>query len=171
MPNSNNIRIDETLFKRFRPVLSLYLKRGFLISSRELNGDLDGFLPGEADWIIEWFKEEFEKFYHKNLEKHIELVNQNKIELGDNLISNIKRSSSQNQTFPIDKDKKLLECPACKKAIYLSDINLRKVEDGKLIDCIIFHPRENGTEDHVLMMYLDKHLNVRGKKIIENVSF
>ncbi|TFF95066.1 MAG: hypothetical protein EU544_03565 [Promethearchaeota archaeon] len=169
--NQKNSRLDKRLFEKIRPVLSIYLKRGFLISSKELNGDLDGFLPGEADWIIEWFKEEFESFYQENLEKHVELVNEHldqnseDLELLD-LEYDKKRPKLQNTA----ENKLLLSCPACNKSIYLSDINLNSIEKGKLIDCIVYHSNGKGTEPHAVMMYLDQHLNVRGKKVIQNVS-
>ena len=71
----------------------------------------------------------------------------------------------------MENDNKLLDCPYCGKTVRLSDLNIKKQENGKLTDCIVYHPQENGVTGHAIMLYVDSQLKVRGKKVIENISF
>ncbi|MHA1148304.1 MAG: hypothetical protein ACTSR8_08660 [Promethearchaeota archaeon] len=171
MSFSRNYKVDEKLFQKFRPIFSLYLKRGFLISSHDLNGDLDGFLPGEADWILDWFKEEFESFYSANYKDHIKLLNRNNGSKVDALNLKNEEIKEHFTRSIMENDNKLLDCPFCGKIVRLSDLNIKKQERGKLTDCIVYHPQENGVMGHAIMLYVDSQLKVRGKKVIENISF
>ena len=125
---SHNPSIDMSLLNRFRPILSMYLKRGFLISSKELNGDLEGILPGESDWILEWFKEEFESFFSENLKKHIELLNKNNGSKVERLNFSEYRIPKIKGKIEVNENKRLMVCPLCQKSILLSDLNQQKVE-------------------------------------------
>lgn len=67
-------------------------------------------------------------------------------------------------------DKLITKCPECNKAIHLSDLNLECTNKPGLIDCLIFHPQENGSKPHALIIYLDRDLKMRGNKVIFNIS-
>lgn len=154
-----NVSIAKILFD--------YYSRGFFHSSFNFNGETTEFkTEEEAKEKIKWLKENFNKVLIEKWDSHSDVFKDKRNTLEPN--KQFDNGSLKTQiNYQELSSTELTVCPLCKKKIYRKDINFQEINKTEIenypFPYIYFHSYLD-FPPHVLIMYLDSDLRVRGKK-------
>ncbi len=162
------IKDKEDLYEKLKYILFEFYKQGFLFSNfiteslvceptQLKNGIIDDF---------KWFFEQNGEKMISNLEDKAGNSPKKRLRLADLIVDDYETNPPQTPKL----DEIVVKCPACNKKIYPTDINLDKINTAEITNFPFPYLHIHSYDDcipHALLMYIDRDLKVRGRKVIK----
>ncbi|TFG00209.1 MAG: hypothetical protein EU541_02895 [Promethearchaeota archaeon] len=165
-----NVQIKDKhdFLEKFKYPLFECYKQGFLFSNF-----INESLIYDPDQVKGAIIDDFTWFFEKNgsqliskLKDGEDVPSKTELQLTDLILG----EGEENQLELSKLDELLATCPACGKKIYPTDIDLKKINFSEITNFpfpyLHIHSQENCIP-HALLMYIDRHFKVRGRKVIK----